>query len=87
MEPLHKRMLRIKAMSREWIKGQNFQKQQALTEVEDKLEVVYDEIKKVCVLMQVKKTIGTLEEDRSNFLSWEQALWRQKQGSVVERRG
>jgi hypothetical protein len=27
MEPLQKSMLRIKAMSKEWIKGKNFQKQ------------------------------------------------------------
>ena len=65
-------------MSREWIKGQDFQNQYPLVEVEDKLEVIYDEIKKGCVLMQVKQTIGSLEEDRSKLLAWEQALWKQK---------
>jgi hypothetical protein len=46
MEPLHINMLRIKAMSREWIKEQDFQNQYPLVEVEDKIEVIYDEIKK-----------------------------------------
>jgi len=55
MEPLHKNMLRIKAMSREWIKGHDFQNQQPLVEVEDKLEVIYDEIKKGYVLMQLNR--------------------------------
>jgi hypothetical protein len=55
--------------------------------VEDKLEVIYDEIKKGYVLMQVKQTIGSLEEDRRKFLAWNYALWRQKNRAVWLKEG
>jgi hypothetical protein len=55
--------------------------------VEDKLEVVYDEIKKGYVLMQVKQTIGSLEEDRRKLLAWDYALWRQKNRAVWLKEG
>jgi hypothetical protein len=55
--------------------------------VEDKLEVIYDEIKKGYVLMQVKQTIGSLEEDRRKFLAWDYALWRQKNRAVWLKEG
>jgi hypothetical protein len=55
--------------------------------VEDKLEVIYDEIKKGYVLMQVKQTIGSLEEDRRKFLAWDCALWRQKNRAVWLKEG
>jgi hypothetical protein len=55
--------------------------------VEDKLEVVYDEIKKGYVLMQIKQTIGSLEEDRRKLLAWDYALWRQKNRAVWLKEG
>ena len=55
--------------------------------MEDKLEVIYDEIKKGYVLMQVKQTIGSLEEDRRKFLAWDYALWRQKNRAVWLKEG
>ena len=55
--------------------------------MEDKLEVIYDEIKKGYVLMQVKQTIGSLEEDRRKFLACDYALWRQKNRAVWLKEG